>query len=76
MSRHIKSVTVSMNTVAIPNLDVKVWTRKSELLQGNFQHYLTQPEFIRQRPFEPTDIEYDLIKDKLKGWNALSTTLL
>ena len=31
-----KSVTVSMNTVDIKNLDVNVWTPKSEFPQGNF----------------------------------------
>ena len=30
-----KSVTVSMKTVAVPNIDVKVWTQKNEVLQGN-----------------------------------------
>ena len=42
--------------------ETKVWTRKSELTQGNFLGSLTQPEIIRQGPFELTDIVYDLIK--------------
>ena len=54
-----------MNIVAIPNIDVKVWTWKREFPQGDFLHSLTQPKITRQRPFELTDIEYDLIKDKI-----------
>ena len=54
-----------MYTVAIPNLEVKVWTRKRELTQKNFLRYLTQPEITRQRPFKLTDIEYDIIKDEI-----------
>ena len=46
-----KSVTVSINTVAIPNLDVNVWAHKSELTQGGFLRYLTQTEITRQIPF-------------------------
>ena len=58
MSSHIKikSVTVSMNAVAIPNIDVKVWARKSELLQWNLLPSLTQPKITRQRPLEVTYI--------------------
>ena len=52
-----------MNTVSIPNLDVKVWTWESELPQGNFPRFLTQPEIKIPRPFELTEIWYDLIKD-------------
>ena len=33
-----KNVTVSMNTVAIPDIYVKVWTRRNYLQQGNFLH--------------------------------------
>ena len=40
-----------MNTVAIQNIDVKVWTLKSELPKGNFVHYLTQPE-IKKKNFK------------------------
>ena len=54
-----------MNTITIPNLDVKVWTRKSELPQGNFLRSLTQPKISRQIPFKLIEIEYDLIKDKI-----------
>ena len=51
-----------MNTVSIPNIDVKVWTRKSEFPQENFLRSLTQPEITRQRPFKLADIYYDKIK--------------
>ena len=53
MSRHVKekTVTISMNTVAIPNLDVKVWTRKSEFPQENFLFSVTQNKITRQRIF-------------------------
>ena len=54
-----KIVTVSMNTVATPNLDVNVWFQKSEFPQENFPPSLTQPKVTKQRPFELTDIEYD-----------------
>ena len=55
-------MTVSINTVAITNLEQKVWTWKIELPQGNFLHSLTQPEITRQIPFKRTDIEYNWIK--------------
>ena len=58
-----KSVTVSMNTVAIPNIDFKVWTRKSKFPPGNYLCSLTPTKITRQRPFELIDIDYDLIKD-------------
>ena len=51
-----KIVTVSMRNVYIPNIDIKVWTRKIEFPQGNFQLSLPQPEITRQRHFELTDI--------------------
>ena len=54
-----------MRTVAIPNIDVKVWNRKRLLTQGNFLHSLKQPKITRQRPFELTDIKYDRIKDRI-----------
>ena len=56
-------MTVSIYMVAIPNIDVKVWTRKSDLPQVNLLRSLTQPKITRQRPFELTDLEYDKIKD-------------
>ena len=56
ISIQIKIVTVSMNTVDIPSIDVKVWTRKSELRQGNFLRSLTSPKITRQRTFEVIDI--------------------
>ena len=56
------TVTVAMRTVAIPNLDIKFWTRKSEFLQGYFLRSLTQPEITRQRLFGLMYIEYDQIK--------------
>ena len=54
-----------MRTVSIPNIDIKFWTRKSYLPQGNFIHSLKQPEFTRQRPFELTYIEYGRIKGEI-----------
>ena len=54
-----------MNTVSIPNLDVKICTWKSQLTQGNFLHSLIQLETKIQIPFEPTDIDYDQIKEKI-----------
>ena len=53
---------MSINTVDIPNIDVKVWTRKSEVPQGNLIRSLTKTEITRQRPFGLTYIEYDQIK--------------
>ena len=60
-------MTVSMRTVAIPNLDVKVWTSKGGFLLGNFLRSLIQPEITTQRPFELTEIEYDQIYDEILG---------
>ena len=60
-----KTLTLSPKTVAIPNIDVKFWTKKSEFPQGDLLHSLTQSEITKQRPFEPTDIEYDGIKDEI-----------
>ena len=57
-------MTLSTNTVAITNLDVDDWTRKSELPQGNLLHSLTQPKIIKKQ-FELKDTEYGLIKDKI-----------
>ena len=48
-----------MNKVAIPSLDVKVWTWKSDFPQGIFLCSLSQPKITRQRPFELTEIKYD-----------------
>ena len=53
---------MSINTVDIPNIDVMVWTCKSEFPQGNFLRSLTKPKIKKQRTSELTDIEYDLIK--------------
>ena len=53
-------MTVSTNTVAIPNPNVKLCTWKSE-----FPCYLTQPKITKQTPFGVTDTEYDLIKDEI-----------
>ena len=58
-------MTVSMNTVAISNIEVKVWTQKSELPQGSFLRSLIQPKITRQIHVELTDIDYDLIKDEI-----------
>ena len=66
MLSHIKNVlTVLINTVDITILDIKFWTCKSELPQGNFLSFLTQPKITRRRPFELTEIYYDLIKDEI-----------
>ena len=46
-----KIVTVSLRTVAIPHIYVKVWTLKSEFPQGDFLRYLTAPGITRQIPF-------------------------
>ena len=45
MSIHVKekTVTVSTRKDAIPNIDVKVWNRKSELPQGIFPMFLNTP---------------------------------
>ena len=55
-------MTVSTRKIVTTNIDIKVWTRKSEFTQGNFLRSLTQPEIIRQRAFELTDIDYYQIK--------------
>ena len=68
MSSHIKklkSATVSMNTVSIPNISIKFWTCKSEFSLIKFLCSLTPPKITRQRPFELTYIDYDLIKDEI-----------
>ena len=59
------SVTVSIEIVSIINLDVKVWTQKSELPEGIVLSSLTQPKITGQRPFELTYIEYDLINNEI-----------
>ena len=56
-----------MNTVAILNLDVKVWTQKGELPQGNFLSFLTQPKITRQIPFRLKYVEYDIIKYEIES---------
>ena len=45
ISSHVKDKTgtVSMSTVTVPNIDVKVWTQKIRLPQVNFLRFLTQP---------------------------------
>ena len=48
-----------MRTVAIPNIEIKDWTRKNELPLGNHLRSLTHPEITRQRPLKLMDIEYD-----------------
>ena len=60
-----------MNTVAIPKLDVKVWTLKSEFPQGNFLRSLTKTEITRQITLEITYIEYDWIKDKITSMECV-----
>ena len=58
-------MTVSMKKVAMLNIDIKVWTRKSDFPQGNLLRSLTQHEITGQRSFKRTGIEYDLIKDEM-----------
>ena len=67
MSSHVndKTMTVSIRTIYISDLDINVLTQKSELPQGNFLGSLVKPETTRQRTFEPTEIEYDQIKDEI-----------
>ena len=60
-------MTVSINILDFPNIDVEVWTQESEFQQGNFLRYLTQPKITRQRPFELTYIDYDRIKNEISG---------
>ena len=55
-----------MYRVAITNLNVKVWIRKSDYPQWNFLHHFNQPEITRQITFKLADIEYDLIKNEIK----------
>ena len=54
-----------MRKVDIPNIDGKVWNRKSDSPQRNFLRSLTQPEIKIQRPFKLTDIDFDIIKDEI-----------
>ena len=54
---------MSLSTVSIPHIEVKVCSPKSEFLQGGFLSYLTTPEITRQITFKIKDIEYDRIKD-------------
>ena len=54
-------MTVSTRTVAISNIEIKVWTRKGELSKGNLLCSLTQSKITRKITFELTDIEYDQI---------------
>ena len=49
-----KQVIVLTRTFAIYNIDIKFQIPKKRVA--------TQPEIIRQSPFELTDIEYDRIK--------------
>ena len=57
-----------MSRVDIPNLGVKVWTRKPDLRPVKYLCYLTQPATTRKILFELTDIEYDQIMIKLQVW--------
>ena len=54
-----------MNTVAITDIDVKIWTRRSEFPKRKLPRSLTQPKIWRKINFELIDIEYDLIKDEI-----------
>ena len=42
-------------------------TQKSDLPQGNFLRFLTQPLITRRRPLELTYIDYDIIQDEISG---------
>ena len=59
-------MTVSLRTVAITIIDVKVWTRKSEFPPGNFLRYITTTEITRQITFKLKDIEYDQIRYEIE----------
>ena len=68
MLRHFfKSVTFSMDTVTISNVDVKVWTQKNEFPQGYSLRSSTQSEITRQITSKITDIEYYWIKDEISS---------
>ena len=58
-------MTVSMDTVSIPNLDIKVCIHKSEVPQWNLLRSLNQPKITRQSHFKLTETECDLIKDEI-----------
>ena len=58
-------VTISTKTVYFPNIDIKVFNRKSEFPQSNFLRSLTEPEITRKIPFKLTYVEYDRIKDEM-----------
>ena len=57
-------VTISTKTVDFPNIDIKVFNRKSDFPLRNFLRSLTEPEITR-KPFKLTYIEYDRIKDEI-----------
>ena len=68
MSSYIKDKKlrpVSMRKDAIINIDIKIWTWKTELPQGNLLCSLTQAGITIQRPFKLTDIDYDQIRDEI-----------
>ena len=56
---------VPIRTVAIPNIDINVWTQKSDFPQGNLLRSLTQPDITRQITFKLMASKYDLIKDEI-----------
>ena len=56
-----------MNIVAILNLDIKVWTRKKQLPQGNFSRSLIPEKITKQRTLKLTDIQYDIIKYEIES---------
>ena len=56
---------MSMNTVAIPNIDVKFWTQKSEFPPGDLLRSLNQPKITKHIPFKLTDIQCDQINDEI-----------
>ena len=54
-----------MSTVAIPNINFRVWTHKIEFPLGNLLQSLTQPEITNQRPSKFTDIEKYRINNEI-----------
>ena len=51
-----------MKTVAITNIEAKVWSRKNDFLQSNISRSLTQHGIARKINFKLSDIDYYVIK--------------
>ena len=76
-----------MSTVAIPDLNSKILTRKSELPQGNLPCSLTQNKITRKTNLKLTYIEHHLIKDEVANmeyveynstfrWNVMNADVI